>query len=156
MKTIPGFSKYLISEDGEIFSTLSHKILSPFMSDGYKYIKLKNDNGELKHVFIHRLVGFAYLGIPDTDMDINHIDSNRLNNNFSNLEWVTRGDNNRHCQASGRQPKHRVRKLSLDEKLKMAELHKSGIKICILAKMFNVGRTAIVYILSKESVYKEQ
>lgn len=44
-KPIPGYSKYLISNYGEIYSTLTNRLLRPFANqDGYLRVQLKNDN----------------------------------------------------------------------------------------------------------------
>ena len=41
--------------------------------------------------FIHRLVALHFVKNEDEDkyIEVNHIDNNRLNNKFDNLEWVT-------------------------------------------------------------------
>jgi hypothetical protein len=55
-------------------------------------------NKKSKDALVARLVGFTFLGIPnDIQMTINHIDGNRFNNQVSNLEWLSLGDNIRHA-----------------------------------------------------------
>lgn len=49
--------------------------------------------GEKKHVFVHRLVGKAFVPGWFEGAVINHIDHNPLNNVCSNLEWTTQKDN---------------------------------------------------------------
>jgi hypothetical protein len=45
---------------------------------------------------VHRLVAYTFLPKPDNitdDLVINHIDNNRLNNYYKNLEWCTSAEN---------------------------------------------------------------
>jgi hypothetical protein len=67
----------------------------------YKHVGLRK--GGSKKVFnVHRLVAIAFLGPPPTPKhQINHIDGNKLNNNVSNLEWVTSAENEAHAARMG-------------------------------------------------------
>lgn len=79
-------SEYQISNLGRIRKT---KILHPATNTGgYKYIIIKN-----KRFLIHRLVAEAFLPNPDKKTQVNHIDSDRSNNELYNLEWVTPQEN---------------------------------------------------------------
>lgn len=55
--------------------------------DGYLFLSLfKNNKGKTER--IHRLVANAFIINDDaTKTEINHIDKNRTNNRYSNLEW---------------------------------------------------------------------
>ena len=54
---------------------------------------------------IHRLVGWEWvLENRDFNLQINHIDGNKLNNNYWNLEWVTSIENIRHAWRTGLMP----------------------------------------------------
>lgn len=51
-------------------------------------------DGEENTVLVHRLVANEFIDKKiDTDLTVNHIDGNRLNNHVDNLEWVTRAKN---------------------------------------------------------------
>lgn len=90
---------------------------SPVLKHGYKSVALcRRGMGTGKSIgfTVHRLVAehFVY-GKKDEKDVVNHIDGNKLNNHFSNLEWVTRSENQKHAYALGLQqakrgarPKH--------------------------------------------------
>ena len=64
-------------------------------SDGY-YIAKLNLNNHLKSIAIHRLVAQAFIPNPNNYKEVNHIDCNRKNNVFTNLEWCTHKQNVQH------------------------------------------------------------
>lgn len=55
---------------------------------GYKVIKI---NG--KSSYVHRLVYETFVGVIPSDKEINHIDHNKDNNFYKNLELVTHSEN---------------------------------------------------------------
>ena len=93
MKDI-GFSRYCITEDGRVYSLITNKFLAEtLMSSGYKKSHTKNDLDEWKNLSIHRAVAMMYVDNPDNKPFVNHIDENKLNNHYTNLEWVTDAEN---------------------------------------------------------------
>ena len=71
------------------------KILSSFeKKNGYLQATLNRKSGN-KKFYIHRLVASAFI-INDDPINktiINHVDENKQNNNFNNLEWCTHAYN---------------------------------------------------------------
>lgn len=54
------------------------------------------------HYFlVARLIALTWCEGYSDGMTVNHIDGNPENNNASNLEWLTRADNNRHAFRTG-------------------------------------------------------
>ena len=101
MKQIKGYPKYLITPDGKVFSLFSMKYLKPHLvGTGYYQVELFNDKGG-KHFLIHRLVAELYLDNKENKRTVNHIDSNKLNNNLLNLEWATYKENQIHAWENG-------------------------------------------------------
>ncbi|AUE22272.1 hypothetical protein [Escherichia phage Mt1B1_P10] len=67
--------------------------LKPFKAGrGYLAVKIKNKEGKWRNVYVHQLVAYKYL--PKTNNEVNHKDGDKHNNDVSNLEWVTRSENN--------------------------------------------------------------
>lgn len=53
-------------------------------------------------MLVHRLVASTFLeNLMDTNMTVNHIDGNRLNNKIDNLEWLSLKDNIRDGHKKG-------------------------------------------------------
>ncbi len=98
---IPGFSSYLVSEDGLVFSLpkwgTKGKLLSPRQNhQGYWQVAVVNDKGESKFMYVHRLVAMAWIPKKHNQKDCNivmHLDDNPSNNHVSNLKWGTQFQN---------------------------------------------------------------
>lgn len=102
-KDIPGYTGYYkISNHGQVFSVRKNIILNPkFAGHGYLRTTLSLD-GVKKQFYIHRIVAVVFLGEPPKGKnEINHIDSNKENNYFENLEWSSRKENLNHAYENG-------------------------------------------------------
>ena len=95
--------RYLISEYGDIYSKATHKVLRPFYDrDGYKRIELTSEPNKYKKFYVHRLVGFMFVdGHSEERNELNHINSIRDDNHYTNLEWVTTSENAIHGYKYG-------------------------------------------------------
>lgn len=89
---------YFITEDGEVFSGKSN-IFMKKQTDRYGYycITISLGNRKTKKYMIHRLVAQHYVENKFNKKCVNHIDGNKKNNNYSNLEWCTIKENNQHA-----------------------------------------------------------
>ena len=88
MKIIPRYPNYSATEDGDIYSHISDKVLSPSNREaGYLRAILRKD-GKTHYEDVHRLVAEAYHGYQE-GLLVDHIDLNRKNNKPENLRWVT-------------------------------------------------------------------
>jgi hypothetical protein len=99
-KTIKQYPKYLISQDGEVYSKERQILMTKSTNKGYYYVQLFN-NGKSKNYFVHQLVCHAYVeGYKDGNVT-NHKNRNKSDNRADNLEWVTQKDNTRHAYITG-------------------------------------------------------
>jgi hypothetical protein len=73
-------------------------------SHGYPRVLLYL-NGNCKTVKVHKLVALVFIPNDDNLPVINHIDGNKVNNEVTNLEWVTYSENNLHAYKTGLKPK---------------------------------------------------
>lgn len=68
-------------------------LMSPWVANnGYPTVSPKIGNTRRK-LLVHRLVAGAFVPGGFEGATVNHIDGNKTNNHFSNLEWVTRRQN---------------------------------------------------------------
>lgn len=98
-----GFSKYLISTDGQVYSLKRDRLLPQgFTERGYKQVDVCNDEGIKKHMRVHRLVYMAHKGVIPEGMQINHKDENKANNCIDNLELMTNKENSSYGTRNAR------------------------------------------------------
>lgn len=102
-KTISGLPEYSVSDEGNVRSNRTGRILKPetLKKMGYKRVTL-SVNGETTRVFIHRLVAQEFIPNTGNKSYVNHIDNDPSNNKVTNLEWVTHSENMKHCAKEGR------------------------------------------------------
>lgn len=95
--------KYYATEDGHIYSEHLKRLISEYTDkDGYKKVRLSNGDGSRKVFSVHRLILETFCPNPNSEnLQVNHIDGNKANNNVSNLEWVTCKENVRHGYRTG-------------------------------------------------------
>ena len=84
---------------------VEQKVIKGFLQvkskTNYVRIALWKD-GKSKKFFIHRLVMNAFNPTDNDELEVNHIDYNGENNKLTNLEWVTKSENEKHSRLNGR------------------------------------------------------
>lgn len=85
---------YQISEYGDIKNVKTQKIRKMRVNQKHGYAEVdlyKNGNCSWKRV--HRLVAEAFIDNPDCLPVVMHLDNDKLNNHYTNLQWGTISDN---------------------------------------------------------------
>jgi hypothetical protein len=101
MKDVPGYEGlYKVTEDGEVWSCKASKnnpsgrwLTRSKISGGYWGVSLYKYPGPSRCYGVHRIVAWAYVANLHNKPYVNHIDYNKTNNHYSNLEWVTPSEN---------------------------------------------------------------
>lgn len=98
-KEIEGYAgRYQISNCGRVWNVATQKIMKPQLKKhGYYNINLMKPNKKIVTERIHRLVALYFCNKPDGCNVVNHLDCNKTNNHYSNLEWTTISGNTKHC-----------------------------------------------------------
>jgi hypothetical protein len=83
---------YKISQNGIVYSPTG-KIMA-LIDNGTGYLQVTLNSGNMrKKIYIHRLVWETFNGQIPTNLEVDHLDENKSNNNLSNLTLVTRKEN---------------------------------------------------------------
>lgn len=105
-QTNNGFS-YYVTKFGEVWNTETMvKLKGGVGNPGYRYVIL----GSGHNVNVHRLVAHHFVpkpkdlvdqGLNEENLVVNHLDGNKLNNSWNNLEWTTQKGNMAHASSTG-------------------------------------------------------
>jgi len=87
--------EYLVSDEGYILSKRNRPLKPSKNHRGYYIVNLMI-NGKRKGVAVHTMVARAFCDGYKTGLTVNHKDGNKLNNNVTNLEWITSYENTCH------------------------------------------------------------
>ncbi|MBA7533176.1 hypothetical protein ES705_25411 [subsurface metagenome] len=96
-KVIQDFENYLIYENGRVYSLYKNRYLKLRLNGHGRYqVILYNNEGHYSKK-VSRLVAEAFIPNPKGKAEVNHKDLDKLNNDISNLEWVTHSENILHA-----------------------------------------------------------
>ena len=105
-KYVEGFEgRYAVSNYGHVYSYAKRQrnlIVTPLDRYGYKKVTLLKQS-KFHYFTVHRLVAKSFVDNPDNKPQTNHIDNDRANNYYKNLEWVTNKENLYYSHEQGRQ-----------------------------------------------------
>ncbi len=138
-KQVEGFDRYLVSNTGRVISTVRGKAreLKPQQDAvGYLHFRLYPEDerfgsyglgrGKRPKLFkAHKLVLETFFPTLDTTLEVNHRDGDKHNNDLTNLEWVTRGENIQHSWDIGRRI-HTHKKVARCNRKPIVAVHRDG------------------------------
>jgi hypothetical protein len=131
------------------------KIIKPHDCHGYKRVCLYK-NGLSKNVRVHKIVAVAFIGKCPSGKEINHIDGCKDNNSVSNLEYISRSENELHAIRLGLLKVTRGSEkgnsiLSENDVLAIRSALFSGATQQAIAEMFGTSRPNISSIANRRS-----
>lgn len=109
IKEIPGFSRYLADiEKGRVYRKQTDKLKGKWLRQsandiGYVMTTLLSDENRKERIYIHEIVMSAAIEQPKSfwatkNLQIDHRDRNKGNNNFFNLHLVTKIQNHKNIE----------------------------------------------------------
>ncbi len=144
---------YEINEEGKIRNIRTGKIRNSFKRKD-EYIGVQLYLGKVVNFQLHRLLAECFIPNPKNKQFVNHKDSNRSNNNLTNLEWVTFSENVRHGYEKGyadnKGSKNGFSVLNEEKVLEIRERRKKEkLTYQKLAEIYNVSYGCIAGIIQK-------
>lgn len=95
---------YEVNEYGDVRNTRNGISIRSCISTkiGYKMVSICMGSGsKVQTRYVHDLVAEVFLGEKPPGKEVNHMDGNKINNEPSNLEYVTRSENIKHGLYNG-------------------------------------------------------
>lgn len=124
------------------YHTKKSQFLKPTLSGGYETVSLSG-----KTFTLHSLVAKHFVKGYQEGFVVNHIDYNKTNNFYKNLEWITQEDNIKHNKTTLRGnfgESQKDAKLDSDKVLAIKKLIEyNTLSQNKIAKLFNVSPTTI-------------
>lgn len=96
---IPGYSNYLINQDGEIYSLFSKRNINPITikhSNGAtgKIVFISGDDKPRRGIYVHYLVALSFIPNPENCKWVGHKNGDLNDNRVENLFWRKKKNNN--------------------------------------------------------------
>jgi hypothetical protein len=155
LKVIEFAKNYKIDTEGNVFG-FRGKMTPIVMKCGYLRVKLSCDDGKQRSFLVHRLVALTFIKNPDNKPQVNHKDGIKSNNNLSNLEWVTAGENQIHAYENELKmlPKGEINGRNILSEQEVISIYYEllqGARIVDVSKKYNVEKSTIASIKSKQN-----
>lgn len=150
--------RYFIDENGQLYTDYGKiKMSNNYIRNGYISNTLYWIDGTKKQYNRHRLTLMTFQPIENmNELQVNHIDGNKINNCLNNLEWATPQENTQHAWDNNKCEKirgenHPLHKLTEQQVLEIKDKIHKGYSLSQLAKEYNISRRTIERIRDKES-----
>lgn len=113
----------MVCSDGYVINTETGVVLKgrQHATTGYVNIYLYTPEHKAKTLLLHRVVANAFCERTAEQIEVNHIDGNKLNNCAENLEWVTRDENLLHAYNTGLMPNNTASKTVVGTNIETGE-----------------------------------
>ena len=155
--------RYLVSNFGRIWDCKLETYKNPIPNSTkrnkpyYKtkfnyYIDNYGDIFKQRDMYFHRVVKQSFDPIDNYEklgLEVDHLDSDHINNRLDNLEWVNPSENKRRAQERGEMTHgddHPFSKISETEVYKICKLLEEGYSIPKIAKVFNISSSIVSHI----------
>jgi hypothetical protein len=111
VKEVEEFPGYYVSTSGRVWSAPKRgsskngkwlKLRKLKCKDGSYYLRVELcKDGKQKSKQIHRLVAESFIPNFQSKPEVNHLDGDKTNNDWTNLQWATKAENEKHAWDNG-------------------------------------------------------
>ena len=142
---------YKVGNRGTIIGSSGKTLKKRINEDGYEIITMGAPEMRDGRTKVHRIVATVFCENPNPEIftEVNHIDFNRTNNDYRNLEWVSHVDNiKKSAEANRYKGSHTGEKngraiLTENDVKIIKSMIASDISCLKIARDFNVGASTI-------------
>jgi hypothetical protein len=142
---------YWVSDTGLVKNSYG-RILRPRLNGwGYNQACLYH-NGSPSYIAVHRLVADAFIPNPNDLPEVNHKDTDKTNNHYTNLEWCNHLYNKKHAVDNGCIPHGEQLPFSKLTDEKVREIRKLSTRLThkAIARRFGMSRSVISKVISRD------
>lgn len=145
---------YYITDDGKVWSERTQKFLSfQYDKNGYVKVQMRSTDNKSHRYSVHRLVLENFKPVENMEnLQVNHIDGDKKNNNLTNLEWTTSEENIRHAIDNNlRATINGASKLTPEQVIEIYRRATNGERNIDLGKEFNIHPDQVGRIKNKKA-----
>lgn len=149
--------RYFINKKGELFTEFGDKKMKDGLKNGYVKNCLALKDGGSKSYFRHRLVMICFNKVENyQNLQVNHIDGNKQNNSFENLEWCINQENRIHAvqiglAASLKGETNPASKLLESQVIDIVQDLLNHVPYSVISKKYNCSKSTISAIKNKRN-----
>lgn len=144
---LKGFEgKYNVRDNGEIINLHTGKSICQWIDNvGYLQVSLLYNNKKY-YRRVHRLIAESFIDNPTKLPQVNHINGDKRDCNYNNLEWINNKDNTQHGYDNGLYHSKR-RKIQIEVYDKQGNYINTYESIRQTAEQLNINRKTLSRIL---------
>ena len=153
--------KYEISNYGRIksycYDKTKGRLVKPGNIKGFYNVSLRVD-GKKRSYLVHKLTAEYFVSKESDDQTVViHLDWNKQNNHYKNLQWVTRDESYRRMHQVLQEARKKAGKVVTSSKLRPEDvsvlkgLLEKGVKQSVIAKLFCISEMQVTRIKRKEN-----
>lgn len=165
MKSVPGFSNYRATANGEIYSynkpgiksglrTLPKKMVPCENRTGYLQLVMRSDDGLRRTISAHKVIAMTFLGECPVGKVVCHNNGNKQDNRLENLRYDTQRENSMDRKKHGTHLSGSQVGTSVLNEETVAHIRQGlsfGVSISELARIFKIGWTTVKRIQTGET-----
>jgi len=151
--SVRSVSRCVRSKRGSLIH-LHGRLRCPTMYQGYYNVQLTKNCIRTRYK-VHRLVGEAFHPNPLNKRTVNHINGNKRDNYYLNLEWSTDAENTAHAWNSGLcahsyGDAHYLSKLTDNQVVEMRNMYNLGVSVQDICAAYNTPKTTVYHLVRGE------